>query len=349
MPDFQEVLRASEDDRRDLFVVTARRLGTTAVNAEKDFWVCWTLDALFNRLPAGPRVLFKGGTSLSKAFGLISRFSEDIDVTVFRDDLGVPVTIDELEGRSGKQRRATLEKIRDVCRKFIAGPLRTHLGAWLTQQLAEVGLPASGGRIELDPDDTDTQTLLIWYPSVTLEDDRYVRRAIKIEAGAKSALDPNSIQRITPYAATDVADLDLVVPNVVTIDAERTLWDKIVILHGLRSWYDVRGELRQEGERTSRHYYDVHQLLASETGRAAAQDAALGAECVRHARMFFNRPDFHLERARPGRFALSPSPGMLDALRRDYDRMSAMIFGPIPSLGDVIASIATLEERVNAP
>ena len=73
--DLQTVIAAADADRRDLFLTTAARLGTPVQNVEKDFWVCWTLDALFNGLPAGgPRLLFKGGTSLSKAFGLISRF-----------------------------------------------------------------------------------------------------------------------------------------------------------------------------------------------------------------------------------------------------------------------------------
>ena len=86
-PGFSEFLSASPEDRRDVFLGTARRLGTPEQNVEKDFWVTWTLDALFNGLPDGhPRLLFKGGTSLSKAYGLISRFSEDIDITVFRED-----------------------------------------------------------------------------------------------------------------------------------------------------------------------------------------------------------------------------------------------------------------------
>jgi hypothetical protein len=93
-PGYIQVLRASLADRRDLFLGAARRLGTPEQNIEKDFWVCWTLDALFNGLPAGsPRLLFKGGTSLSKGYGLISRFSEDIDITVFRDDLGQAASV----------------------------------------------------------------------------------------------------------------------------------------------------------------------------------------------------------------------------------------------------------------
>jgi hypothetical protein len=92
---FQTVLAASDEERRDLFVGASTRLGTAEQNIEKDFWVCWTLDALFNELEAGgPRLLFKGGTSLSKGYGLIERFSKDIDITVFREDIGQPATVE---------------------------------------------------------------------------------------------------------------------------------------------------------------------------------------------------------------------------------------------------------------
>jgi len=93
---YRRIITAAEEDRRDLFVSTARRVGTTEQNVEKDFWVCWTLDALFHGRPENaPRLLFKGGTALSKAFGLISRFSEAIDITVFRQDLGEFVSVDD--------------------------------------------------------------------------------------------------------------------------------------------------------------------------------------------------------------------------------------------------------------
>ena len=95
---FHQVIGAKDDERLELFLASARRLGTAVQNIEKDFWVCWVLDVLFNGLGEGhPRLLFKGGTSLSKSFGLIDRFSEDIDITVFRDDLGEPASIDDLE------------------------------------------------------------------------------------------------------------------------------------------------------------------------------------------------------------------------------------------------------------
>src|SRR5690606_11214886 len=106
----------------------AARLGTAVQNVEKDFWVCWTLDALFSGLPpSGPRLLFKGGTSLSKAYGLISRFSEDIDITVFREDIGEPADAAELDALSGKQRRIRLERIRAACQQYIADVMAVQL------------------------------------------------------------------------------------------------------------------------------------------------------------------------------------------------------------------------------
>ena len=103
------------------------------------------------------------------------------------------------------------------------------------------------GRVSLDADDHDGQTLLVWYPQVQPVEGAYVQPAVRIEAGAKSALDPHRAVTITPYVAADVRDLDLAVPDVTTIEAARTFWDKVVIVHGLRRWYERRGELRQEG------------------------------------------------------------------------------------------------------
>jgi predicted nucleotidyltransferase component of viral defense system len=112
---YRQVIAAGDDERRDVFLTAAARMGTTVQNVEKDFWACWTLDVLFHGLGHdSPRLLFKGGTSLSKAFGLIPRFSEDIDITVFRADLGHPAAIEDLEVLSGKKRRARLDAIRAV-------------------------------------------------------------------------------------------------------------------------------------------------------------------------------------------------------------------------------------------
>ena len=136
-------------------------------------------------------------------------------------------------------------------------------------------------------------------------------------------------------------------PAVRTIDAGRTLWDKVIIVHGLRRWFERRGQLRQEGQRISRHYYDLHCLVEAGIGTATITNGALGAECVRHARLFFDRPDYDLTSATAGTFALSPHAEMAAALKRDYEAMAGMIFGPPPAFEEVLASIRQIEQVIN--
>ena len=341
-PAYRQLIAATPRDRLELFLTTANRLGVPVGNVEKDFWVCWTLNALYRERPAGaPRLLFKGGTSLSKAYGLIERFSEDIDITVFRDDLDQPASIDELESLSKKKRRAKLDTIRDACRAYVTGPLREFLDA----QLADA--TGADGRIVVDDADPDGQTLLVWYPEVEPRDGAYVRPAVCIEAGAKSALDPHRPVTIRPYVAEDAEGLDLTIGGVTTIDATRTFWDKVVIAHGLRRWHERRGILRQEGQRVSRHYYDLHCLLRSEVGEAALANRNLGADCVHHARMFFDRPDYDLASAVPGTFAIRPTGAMIGALENDYANTTAMIFGAAPAFEEILASSKRIERIVN--
>lgn len=143
---YDTILSADDEARSGLFTATAQRIGTTPQNVEKDFRVCWTLDALFNGIPEGPRLLFKGGTSLSKGFGLIRRFSEDIDVTVFRDDLGETHSIEGLQKLSGKKREAALNAIRKACEAFINGPMLTNLTKIAAEASERNGVPAGSSR-----------------------------------------------------------------------------------------------------------------------------------------------------------------------------------------------------------
>ena len=348
-PAYAKFLSAPAEDRRDAFLGASRRLGTTEQNIEKDFWVCWTLDALFNGTKAdGPRLLFKGGTSLSKAYGLISRFSEDIDITIFRDDIGQSASVEELERISRTQRRARLEAIKSASQTYINKDMKAQLTDRLQETLTAAGVQQVA-RVEKDADDQDKQSLLVWYPTVTATDQTYIRPAIKVESGAKSALDPNQIAAIIPYVSSELAELDLKVSNVTTVVAERTFWDKVVILHGLRQWFEKRGALRGGGQRVSRHYYDVHRLLESATGREAASDLELAADCVRHARMFFTSPDLNLATAIPGSYTLLPNAEMARDLKRDYRAMHGMIFGSPPTFDEILGSVKNIENQLNAP
>lgn len=203
------------------------------------------------------------------------------------------------------------------------------------------------GRVDVDADDPDGQTLLVWYPEVEPRDGSYVRPAVRIESGGKSALDPHQRLVIRPYVADDAPSLDLTVPDVTTIDPSRTFWDKVVIFHGLRRWYERRGVLRQEGQRVSRHYYDLHCLMTSDVGRAALANPELAADCVLHARMFFDRADYDLVSAALGSFAIAPMAGMIDALRRDYSNTVAMIFGTAPTFDQILISVTALDTAAN--
>ncbi len=341
--DFQAVIGATDAERRDLFLGAAARLGTPVQNVEKDFWVCWTLDVLFNGFASGgPRLLFKGGTSLSKAFGLISRFSEDIDITVFREDLGQAVEAADLDRLTGKKRRAKLDAIRDACRAYIAGPFTTQLN-----ELAAKGMSKGGFKMETDLDDKDGQTVLFWYPAVAATEGDYIRAAVKIEAGAKSALDPHIAATVAPYVAQDLLDLNLSVDNVTTVKPQRTFWDKVMILHGLHQWYENRGELRHGGQRVSRHYYDIHRLAQAEGVEEWQADQGLATDCATHARLFFGSPDLGLDTAAAGSFTLSPGEKMRNDLEKDYAAMSGMIFGDVPSLDTVLSSVAAVQKTLN--
>jgi hypothetical protein len=228
---FQTVLTARDEERRDLFVGAANRLRTNEQNIEKDFWVCWTLDALFNELEAsGRRLLFKGGTSLSKGYGLIERFSEDIDITVFREDIGQSATVEELETLSGKKRTARLDAIKSACQTYIQGPMLERVSALLRETLEAANINVNRSRVEPDAADPDGQSLLLWYPTTTAGGNEYIRRAIKIESGAKSALDPHAPVFVRPYIADDLPNSNLAVGNVTTVDPSRTI-DSLIQVH----------------------------------------------------------------------------------------------------------------------
>ena len=190
--------------------------------------------------------------------------------------------------------------------------------------------------------------MLFWYPVVTASANPYIRSAVKIEVGARSALDPHVLTTVKPYATDDVAALDLQVTSITTVEPQRTFWDKVVILHGLRSWHDRRGQLRHGGQRVSRHYFDVFRMLQSPLGERAIADRTLGSDCARHARMFFNSPDFELDHAVAGRFRLVPPPDMQVLLERDYDAMTMMITGVVPPFAEVMKAIDALGRRLHA-
>ena len=345
---FLKVLQASENDRRNLFLEAAIRLGTPLRNVEKDFWVCFVLDLLFNdKLEDEPRLLFKGGTSLSKAYDLVSRFSEDIDITVYREDIGHSTDIATIQSWGRNKRNEYLDAIKAACSSYILGDLKDRLILQIQNELNNAGISMPVLKVVIDTTDKDQQTLLVEYPSLEASGkDAYIESKVKIEAGAKSALDPSRLITINPYVAQEFIGGDLNVPNVNCIAPERTFWDKAVIAHGLRAWFDARGSLRNNGNRISRHYYDLHMLLNNAVGQNAIKNTTLGKECALHASIFFFDKDSQQNSAAEGNFLIYPSDAMIPALRRDYEQMSTMIFGATPTFEKILETIQSASKQL---
>ncbi len=180
-----DVARLRAADRADLFVVTGTGRGLTSEMIEKDFWVCWTLKRLFT-LPEPPaKLLFKGGTSLSKVFGIIERFSEDVDLSFDRAGLGFAGEDDPLNATAEKERKRGVKSLKRECRSVVAERLLPQLVAVFGDALGEP--PSTTWGLELANDDKDGQTLLFRYPSGLhsrpAEEPAYIQPFVRLEFG----------------------------------------------------------------------------------------------------------------------------------------------------------------------
>ena len=341
---FGSFLALPERDRRDVFDSAARRLGAPSGHVEKDFWVCLVLDALYNRLPDGhPRLLFKGGTSLSKAFGLIRRFSEDIDLVVHRGDLGFVGDRDPvIEGSlSNRKRKALFEELARACGDYVLGDLAIFLKK-------TVGEMAEGCEVLPDADDGDGQTLLVSYPTLYPGGDAaYVSPRVKVEAGARSALEPNVIRAVRPYVADDLLDWPFVVENVATVAPERTYWEKLLILHGVHHGYQGSKRLPADKDRISRHYYDAAMMTESGIGGSALSDEDLLEAVRNHNLVAFRQAWKRFEEAVPGSVRLVPQLELRMAIERDYRAMRDMILGDAPTFEWIMDRLRRAEATIN--
>jgi Nucleotidyl transferase AbiEii toxin, Type IV TA system len=357
---FIEILSSSVDERRALFASAASDLETRAENIEKDLYVCWILDFLFNRRPNDPvRLYFKGGTSLSKAYGLIQRFSEDIDIGIYKADINVPLEADIAVLPSvNQQQKALAEQVDEAARQYIAGPLKKLLSAEIATLEEKPGLSGhftlSFGYDNYRRKDA-LDVLVVGYKSVFDTSDGYVEAAVRIEGGARPDPLPAELRQIVPYVAPEMRKgTDLIVHNVMTVRPERTFWEKVLILHAMTQMTEKRS-LEEKPERkvpdlnrSSRHYYDVHQIWTHpDYGVATASMLELAEASRRHKELMFRAPDHRYDRAIPGSFRLVPTAEMQKKLAADYRKMSAMIFGQAPSFDTVMTSILDLENFLN--
>ena len=339
-PHFQSFLDLPDDERRTVFEATAERLNTLPSYIEKDFWVCHVLDVLYNaETTSAPRLLFKGGTSLSKVYETIQRFSEDIDIVVFREDLGFVDENDPTNPDLGtKQRNRLIDAVNSKASTYIQNELSTSLQSDLPD-------------CELTADATDEigMTLFIEYQSLYQSaSEAYVQPRIKLEGGARSAVEPHSTHNIAPYIQSELDDYEFSVPNVITIDAERTFLDKVIILHGWHCGNRDEQRLPADQHRLSRHYYDVATISTTSIGEQAIKNLELLNSVITHAQMFFRRGWMKLDEILTDSLKIAPKDDLYKALEKDYTAMQEMLFGDVPSFSSVIEHISLLEERLNA-
>jgi hypothetical protein len=338
------VAKLPASDRSDLFrEVAARRGNLTAALVEKDFWVCWTLKHLFamQNTPAG--IIFKGGTSLSKVFNAINRFSEDVDLSLSRDDLGFGGDKDPRNAPSGKKAQQWIEELEAKCKQAIQDQLLPALRDNFTIALREAGHDWS-----LSIDDQDTQALNFAYPrgvdvgggAVPV----YVQPKVRLELGARSDQWPAGDQNVKSYAAEVFPNVfEQPVATARTLNGERTFWEKVTILHAEYH----RSPNSQMKKRLSRHYYDVYCLAQGEIGRLALQKMELLQNVVEHNMLFFRRPWAHYQTAVAGTLHLVPPDDRYEELQRDYSAMREMFFSEPPPFEQILEMLRSLEESIN--
>ena len=344
-PSFERFLGLSPAEQADVFTAAAQRIGTIPSYVEKDFWVCLVLEALYNGRPQGqPKLLFKGGTSLSKAFGLIHRFSEDIDAVVFREDLGFKGDRDPGNPQtdlSRKKREALFDELRAACSAYITGDLSSTL---------QSGLRTSGAdcNIVVDDDDDDRQTLLVEYKSMFTDGTTdYVLPRVKIEGGARSALDPHAARSVRPFISGDRPEWQFEITGITTIEPERTYWEKLLILHGAHCGFRDEKRLPSDRDRISRHYYDVAMISDSEIGKSALKNEALATAVRQHNILAFRQAWKKFEEAVPGSLRVMPQPELRREIEKDYAAMQGMILGDAPPFDWLMSQLAMIEATIN--
>jgi hypothetical protein len=319
-------------ERAELFQETGARRGVSPAIIEKDFWVCWVLKHMFSSEELKPHLVFKGGTSLSKVFGLIDRFSEDVDLILDWRLLGYGPKEDPYQDQPSntKQNRFNQE-FNTRAQVYIRETLLPQLEA-LCCVCPEVSLAIS---------DKDPQAVLVTYPAAFSL--AYLRPIVLLEIGPLASYVPNIEATIQPYAAEEFPKVfdDPDCP-VIAIEAERTFWEKATILH------QQAHQPRDMPRRHSRHYYDMYCLAGSKHKAAALADLDLLQDVVEFKSKFYRCPWAKYKLATPGTFKLIPKDKHLPALKRDYQAMGEMIFGKSPSFEDILDKLQELEDQINA-
>jgi Uncharacterized conserved protein len=271
-----KVAQLNATARAEVFAETANRLGLPESLVEKDFWVCWALGQLFSIEDFKGRLLFKGGTSLSKVFGAIARFSEDIDLAVDYTMLGFSGANDPLSPRLSRSKQiALLSRMLLECQSYIKGEFLDRFRERCATVLA------SGGEWSLEMDRDDPNVVRFFYPRAAGRRVAYVAPQVVLELGTHAEFIPCGDFIIRSFAAIEFPDLFKEAGVLVTsLLAKRTFWEKATILH---AEFHRPADKPAPG-RHSRHYYDVAMMAGGPVKAEAFADLALIAAVVKHSK-----------------------------------------------------------------
>jgi hypothetical protein len=329
-------LALPENERRLYFEQAAIRRNLSPVILAKDFWVCWLLGILFASEFADSLV-FKGGTSLSKVFGVIDRFSEDIDLSVSPAFLKLPEA-----GTSRNQVNKWMTKAEATCGVTVQNLISPVL------ETAVEGLLGKRDRAwfeYLTDPTTHSPVLLFHYPSLQAAGLEYFQRSVKLEFGSLTDQQPVGRHAVRPWVAEE---LPAAFPDwkceVVALEVERSFWEKATILH---TEYH-RPPDKPIPDRFSRHYADTAAVAKHPTAIKAIDQHELRNRVVQWKSQFFGGLWANYDDAKPGTFRLVPPASRLPALRRDYQAMRDMYLTEPASFDDIIAVLGELEKRINA-
>jgi hypothetical protein len=330
-------------ERRLLVEQVAARQGVVSVIVEKDFWVCWVLGRLFDTDALAPHFVFKGGTSLSKVFGVIARFSEDVDLSVAPASLGF-ADADLDEAPSASQRGKRMQRLAERCEIRVRDDFLPALEEAI---VAVLGGPQRGEQwltFEVDAI-ADTPNLWFAYPSALPQAGGYVVKRVKLEIGALTRQQPTGEYSIVPMLAETLgAAHDDFTARVVALELARTFWEKATILHAEFH----RPQDRPMRDRFSRHYSDFAALWRHASRQQSLARIDILADVALHKKRFFASPWASYDTARPGSFRLVPPAGRHAALARDYEEMRPMFLRDPPSFGDLIRELRQAEEMLNS-
>lgn len=337
-----QFLSVSQADQKLAYENAALTLKTEAVILEKDFWVSWLLGVLFTLPEIAPHLVFKGGTSLSKVFGVIDRFSEDIDLCLVPEFVGADAAgFDALSSR-GKRDAAVME-MQALCSAKAQAVLMPALEAAITTAL---GAPAHGAWLRFEVDaDAKSPIVYFAYPSTQGGGFAYLKREVKLELGTLTDQQPTGSYAIQPLLADAFPMLfEGWACSVTALELERTFWEKATILHA---------EFHRPAEsptptRYARHYFDMAKLLGHPHAAEYLADKTQCQRVVDWKSRVFARGWARYDLAVQGTFRLTPAPQRQADLAQDYATMRPMFMTEPPPFADLMLRLAEAEAALNA-